>query len=77
MKKITKTRHNPSIIKYFECKIPKYKIGNPCGKWVEKSQKLGIIQSVLQNLDEKFQNTKIGTTFYSVCVLTGLRNRAV
>ena len=31
-------------------------------------QKLGIIQAVLQTLNAKFQNTKIGTTIYIVCV---------
>ena len=36
-------------------------------------QNLGIIQVVFQTLNTKFQNTKIGTTIYSVCVLTGLQ----
>ena len=29
------------------------------------SQKLGIIQAVLQTLNAKFQNTKIGITIYN------------
>ena len=39
--------------------------------------KLGIIQAVLQTLNSKFQNIKISTTMYSVCVcvcvFTGVR----
>ena len=36
--------------------------------------KLGITQALLQTLSEKFQNTKISTIIYSMCVLTGLRD---
>ena len=32
----------------------------------KKPQKLDIIQAVLQTLNKKYQNTKIGTTIYSI-----------
>ena len=40
---------------------------------------LGIIQALLQTLNEIFQNTKISTIVYSiyVCVLTGIRGLTV
>ena len=56
------------IIIDFECKILEYKIGNHWGKGLKKPQKLGITQAVLQTLNAEFQNTKIGTIIYSVCV---------
>ena len=37
---------------------------NHWGKRVKKSQKLGIIQAVLQTFNAKFKNTKIGTIIY-------------
>ena len=45
---------------------------NHRGKGVKKPQKLGVTQAVLQTLNEKFQNTKIGTTIY--IVLNSLRD---
>ena len=49
--------------------------------------KLGIIQALLQTLNEIFQNTKISTILYSVCVcvcvcvyvcvLTGIQGRTL
>ena len=46
----------------------------------KKTQKLGIIQAVLQTLNAKLQNTKIDTTLIwcvCVCVLTIILRRAV
>ena len=57
--------HNPRSITDFEYKIPKYKNRKP----LEKSQKLGIIQGVLQAFNEKFQNKKQVPPFIVIKVL--------
>ena len=73
-----KTRNNSRSITDFEYKIPKYKNRKPLRKRGEKqSQKLSIIQALLQTLNAKFQNTKIGTIIYSLCVLTGIQGQTV